>query len=169
MTHGEDSTAAFVETFQPSSTYTYRDDNHPNIVWTFVTDAGSSSAGGSSSSSTGTSSGTKSGSPASSSDIVGSAILPFRGTLSAVVSTAGKLTVTYKGRSVQRLNSGRYTVFVIDRSTKSGFTLQRATKRPISLTGPMFVGKRAEILSITQGRWMFFTVGGPKHLFVVAA
>lgn len=169
MTHGEDSTASFVETFQSSSTYTYRDDNHPNVIWTFVTDAGSPSAGASSSSSTGTSSGAKSAKPASSSDIVGSAILPFRGTLAAVVSAAGKVTLTYKERSVQKLTSGRYTVAVIDRSTKGGFTLQRATKRPISLTGPVFVGKRAEILSLTQGQWLFFTGGSPKHSFSVAA
>jgi hypothetical protein len=169
MTHGEDSTASFVETFQPSSTYTYRDDNHPNVTWTFVTDAGSSSIAGASTTSTGAPSGVRSTKPASSSDIVGSAILPFRGTLAAAVSAAGKLSLTYKGRSVKKLTSGRYTVSVIDRSRRSGFTLQRASKQPISVTGPAFVGKRAQVLSITQGQWLFFTGGGPKHVFSVAA
>ena len=159
MTHGEDSTASFVETFQPSSTYTYRDDNHPNVTWTFVTDAGSSSSAGGSTTSTGAPSGVKSAKPASSSDIVGSAILPFRGTLAAAVSAAGKPSLTYKGQIVQKLTSGRYTVAVIDRSRKGGFTLQRTSKRPISVTGPAFVGKRAETLSITQGQWLFFTGG----------
>jgi hypothetical protein len=169
MTHGEDSTASFVETFQPSSTYTYRDDNHPNVTWTFATDAGSSSSAGASTTSTGAPSGVNSAKPASSSDIVGSAILPFRGTLAAAVSAAGKLSLTYKGRSVQRLTAGRYTVSVIDHSRKSGFILERAGKRPISVTGTAFVGERAEALSITQGQWLFFTVGGPKHAFSVTA
>ncbi len=75
----------------------------------------------------------------------------------------------YKGQSVQKLTAGKYTVSVVDQSTKSGFTLKLANKLPVSVTGAAFVGKHAETLFITQGQWMFFTVGGPKHFFFVAA
>ena len=35
MSHAEEGSAAYVETFQPSSTYTFRDDQHPGVAWTF--------------------------------------------------------------------------------------------------------------------------------------
>ena len=34
MAHAEEVSDAVVVTFQPNSTYTYRDDNHPNVFWT---------------------------------------------------------------------------------------------------------------------------------------
>ena len=37
MSYGEEPSEAWVETFLPSSTYTYRDDNRPSTVFTFQT------------------------------------------------------------------------------------------------------------------------------------
>ncbi len=161
-------------TFQASATYTATDLNQPSVARAVFTTAasGSPTAPTSSPSSSSPSGSSPSGSKPKgtpSTDIVGSAILPFRGTLAAAVSAAGKLTLTYKGQSVQKLTAGKYTVSVVDQSTKSGFTLKLANKLPVSVTGAAFVGKHAETLFITQGQWTFFTVGGPKHFFFVAA
>src|SRR5262249_10872434 len=102
MTFGEDAAQTLVETFQPSSTYTFRDDFQPGLVRFFSTSSTSSSSsesgGGASTGSTPTKS-QSGGSPVISHDIVGSRIKPFRGTLAGAVSPAGKLTLTFKGKS----------------------------------------------------------------------
>jgi hypothetical protein len=174
MTHGEDSTASFVETFQPSSAYTYRDDNHPAIVWTFVTDAGGSTSGvGSGSPSGGVTTGTptvaKSGKPPASSDIVGSAVVPFRGTLAASVDAAGKLGLTKKGKAVGTLRAGLYTFTVRDDSARSGFAIQRLKASAITLTGVGYKGTHVKTIDLKAGHWAFFSPGGKKSYFIVVS
>jgi hypothetical protein len=171
MTHGEDSTASFVETFQPSSTYTYRDDNHPAIVWTFVTDAGPGVGSGSPSGgvTTGISTVAKPGKPPASFDIVGSAVVPFRGTLAATVGAAGKLALTKKGKPVGTLKAGLYTFTVHDDSARSGFTIQRLKAGAITLTGLGYKGTHVRTVDLKAGQWTFFSPGGTKSYFIVVA
>jgi hypothetical protein len=168
MTHGEDATAAFTETFQPNSTYTYRDDMRPSLVWTFVTSSdsvGSATGGPAGTTSSGvTSSGGKS---TSSSDVVGSAIATLRGPLDAAISTAGKLTLSVKGKRLSSLKEGRYAVVVVDRSKALGFELRASGRRPITITTAPFVGRRALVVTFKPGRWLAYSAAGKRIAFSV--
>ena len=85
---------------------------------------------------------------------MGSAIVPFRGTLTGTVSAAGSLTLAYKGKSVTSLMPGRYMITVSDRSATSGFLLEKLAHAAMSLTGVEFVGKRSVSVDLTAGRWL---------------
>jgi hypothetical protein len=152
MTHGEDSTASFVETFLPSSTYTYRDDMRPGLVWTFVTssDTAGSTAAGTTSTTTSTGQASK---PTSSSDLVGSGIAPLRGALSGAITASGKLALSRDGKPVASLKEGRYTVTVVDGSRALGFTLRGLRRQPIPITTAPFVGRKALTVTLNPGRW----------------
>jgi hypothetical protein len=91
---------------------------------------------------------------ATSQDIVGSAILPFRGTLTGAVSAGGRLTVAFRGKSVSSLKAGRYKVAVSDKSSTNGFVLQKLAHRAVSVTAPTFVGTHSVSVTLTAGRWL---------------
>ena len=148
--------ATDIAVFQPSSTYTWRSDAIPGVVYTFTTSAeveGTRPAL--------VSSGSRilpgPRSTVSSHDVVGSAILPFRGTLVGGVSTAGRLTFAYKGKSITTLKAGRYTIAVNDKSATSGFMLEKANTRhvAVSVTGTAFVGTRSASVDLSAGKWVF--------------
>lgn len=156
-------------TFQPNSTYTAQDDNNvagtrttfttsdtPGIALSPVTTPGSAPSDSTSKS-------------AQTADVVGSALLPLRGTLAAVVTATGKLTLSFGGKSVENLKAGRYTIAVSDRSAHSGFVIDRIRKQPLTLAGPAFVGKRSESVTLTAGQWSYYSPGGHKSYFVVVA
>ena len=151
MTGGElnyDSRDVF---FAPNSTYTWRNFGTPGVVHTFVT---SGSVQGTPPIS-GPAVASKPGSTVSSQDTVGSALLPFRGTLSGAVRPSGRLTLAQRGKSVTHLRAGRYTISVTDTSTSKGFVLQKAGRRAVRLTGGSFVGRRTVSVNLTAGRWLF--------------
>jgi hypothetical protein len=116
-----------------------------------------------------TSTGSPSSTPkATSQDIVGSAVLPFRGTLAGAVTAAGRLTLAYKGKSVSNLQAGRYKVAVDDRSSTNGFLLQKQKHAPVSVTGGMFLGRRSIAVNLTAGRWLVLpSAGKPTYAIVV--
>ena len=171
MTFGEDAAQTLVETFQPNSTYTFRDDFQPNLVRFFSTSSTSISSGGSggapSTGSTPTKSQSGGASPVTSQDIVGSDITPFRGTLAGAVSPAGKLTLTLKGKGVASLRSGRYKIAVDDKTSKSAFEVQRLKRQPVTVTGHAFVGKHTVTVTLDAGQWWFFSGAGKKTYFIV--
>jgi hypothetical protein len=171
MTFGEDAAQTLVETFQPNSTYTFRDDFQPGLVRFFSTSSSSISSGdpggGASSGSTPAKSQSGGGSPVTSQDIVGSAINPLRGTLAGAVSPAGKLTLTFKGKRVASLASGRYKIAVDDRAPKRAFEVQRLGSHPVVVTGRAFVGRHTVTLTLDAGRWRYFSGAGKKTYFVV--
>jgi hypothetical protein len=119
------------------------------------------------------------GSPASSSgdstisqgvnnvDVVGSEIARSRGTLSAGVTTAGKLTLTFKGKGVSALRSGKYRIMVLDETASSGFTLQKLGRQALKLTGLPFVGRKTVSVTLNPGQWMFYSSPAKKNYFVV--
>jgi hypothetical protein len=170
MDEGEMSSAIDNANFLPNSTYTWRNDGaNPPVVYTFTT---SSTILGTppvqpTSSTTGISSGEHS--TAASQDVVGSELVPFRGTLAGAVSAAGTTTLAYKGQSVSKLTAGKYTVTVNDKSTKSGFMLEQAS-HPAVTTGAVYVGKHSVSVHLTAGRW-FFAPGltGQKTYFTVVS
>jgi hypothetical protein len=167
MSHAEESSAAYLETFQPSSTYTFRDDSHPSVVWTFTTSSETLPASGTTT--TTCSSCTKPGKTTGPTDVVGSQVAANRGALAATVSPVGKLALEYKGKAAGALKAGIYTVTVVDRSPKRGFTLQRARRPAVTLTKAPFVGRRTVKLALAAGQWTFFSPGGKKHYFIVVA
>src|SRR5439155_11695461 len=102
MTFGEDAAQTLVETFQASSTYTYRDDFQPSLVRFFSTSSTTISSGGSGGGASTWSTPTKSqsggASPATSQGIVGSGVVAVRGAVDGIVVKGGKLSLSRKGK-----------------------------------------------------------------------
>jgi hypothetical protein len=166
MFYGEIPSASFTATFEPSSTYTWRNNEQPNVVFTFVTAAsggvsGSGGAGGTGSSTS------KIGKP--SVDVVGSDIAPFRGALDAIVYKSGALSLTRHGKKVTYLKTGRYTFAVDDESGKHGFSLQVLHGKPKTITGVAYVGSHDVTVALKPGRWFFFTPAGKQTTFFVTS
>jgi hypothetical protein len=165
--------STFSVTFQAGATYTLQDDLNPPVGGrTFVATNGGAGAPTDvpavTTSASSTPSTPKSTTKAVSNDIVGSAIKPFRGTLEGTVSPAGKLTLTFGGKRIFELRSGRYKVVVDDRTAKASFQLQRIKKaQPVVVTGATFVGKRSVTVLLDAGQWWFFSGGAKKSYFVV--
>ena len=159
LNEGESDHVEYNANFLPNSTYVWSSDAVPGVFHTFVTSsdvvgtAPPRAAGGLTSGNHTT---------VKSSDFVGSAILPRRGTLDVTVSAGGRLKVAYKGRSVASLKAGRYTITVIDKSSTSGFMVQKLRRAPMSISGRTFIGKRSEQLQLTAGKWVFTPSGGKQ-------
>ena len=171
MFYGEIPSESYAVDFQPSSTYTWKSDEQPNNVFTFVTSGsgGSSGAGsgGLSSGSGGTSNG---GSGTSkSNDIVGSGVAQFRGALDVIVPKTGPLSLTRNGKRVTSLKTGRWTFSVDDESTKAGFTVQPLTGKAQTITSNAYVGSHDVTVNLKPGRWFFFTPSGKKTTFFVVS
>jgi hypothetical protein len=164
MFYGEIQSATLAASFQPSSTYTWRNEETPNVIFTFVTSAGT---GSTSTVTTPTSSGSTPGTPAKS--IVGSAVVPFRGKLAAAVDAAGKLALTTKGKPVSSLKAGLYTFTVVDKSATRGFAIQKLKAGAIMLTGIAYKGTHVATINLRAGQWTFFSPKGTKHFFIVVA
>jgi hypothetical protein len=162
MSGGEVTSETYSAYFMPNSTYTWRTDNlNPGIVHTFVTSA---VVGGTPLASTAPATTTVAANPAvpASQDLVGSAIVPYRGTLTGSVSPGGTLTLLYRGRAVTTLAAGRYTITITDKSTTHGFMLEKVARSPLSVTGAGFVGKRSASLELTAGQWLALSRPGAK-------
>ena len=145
--------------FLPNSTYVWHDDGIPDVLYSFRTSA--DVLGAPPAPTVPKSPVPKSGLPTTSSnDVVGSAIAPFRGTLVGKVSAAGSLSLAYRGKGITSLLPGRYRITVVDRSSTSGFTLQKVEHSAVSLTGRAFIGKRSATVRLTSGRWSFGPVLG---------
>jgi len=166
MFYGENPSETFTATLQPGSTYTWRNDEQPSVVFTFATSPAAAAATGSTGGST-SSSGSKVGKP--STDIVGSAVVPFRGALDAIVFKSGKLSLTRNGRRVTSLKTGRYTFSVDDESTASGFTVQLLKRKPVTITSKAYVGNHDLTLTLKPGRWSYFTPAGAQTTFFVTS
>jgi hypothetical protein len=154
-----------VVTLLPSSTYTAQDENAPAATRRVFTTA----ASGSSSALLGPGMPDTSKPGATSSDIIGSAVLRYRGKLVATVSAGGKATLKRSGRAVGSLKAGRYDVTVDDASARAGFFVQRGTRKAVTITGVAFVGDRTKRISLTAGTWTFFATAGKATRFKVVA
>jgi hypothetical protein len=173
MSYGEEPSEAWVEVFQPNSTYTYRDDLNPPAVWTFATNnatpVGSANSGSAGGGSTGPISSGNNG-KSSSTDVVGSANPAVRGTLLGSVSSSGKLTLSSSGKSVATLKAGEYTFKLTDKSKKAGFNLQAVKQSAKSLTGISYVGSKSVKVDLKAGQWIFYpTFVGKKSYFIVVS
>ncbi|HZQ64063.1 MAG TPA: hypothetical protein VFA66_02395 [Gaiellaceae bacterium] len=163
MTAGEVDYTSQEAYFRPNSTYTWVNHAFPGVVHTFVT--------------TGEVEGTVSPAPPASAsmhstvtshDIVGSEVGPFRGRLTAAISSAGRLSLAFKGKSVATLKAGRYTIRLDDRSSTNGLYLRRGKEKPVALATPTFVGRRSVQVRLTAGRWTVMTrLGKTTYSLVV--
>jgi len=171
MSYGEEPSEAWVETFLPSSTYTWRDDLRPPTVWTFVTSASGSPVSSGPTTPVGVSTtpiSTGTGGKAHSTDVVGSDQL--LGTLVGTVSATGKATLTSKGKPVTSLRQGRYTFTITDSSKHAGFIVQANKKAAQTITSPAFTGKKSVTVDLEAGQWLYYpSVVGAKSYFIVAA
>ena len=149
MLGGETDTHTLYANFLPNSTYSWHIDRSQNVVYTFKASSDVVSTPG-----TNPTSVSSGHAKPTSQDIVGSAILPFRGTLTGAVSAAGTLTLSYKGKSVTTLKAGKYTIAVSDKSSTNGFMLEKPKHAAVSVTGTAFVGKRSASVALTAGKWL---------------
>ena len=165
LTAGEMDYTSRIVNFLPNATYTWRNSATPGVVHTFRTSAdvvGTQPASVLPSSD-------KPSKTVSNQDVVGSATVPFRGTLTGAVSAAGRLTVAYKGKSVTRLKAGRYTIAVADKSSTNGFMVEKLRGKAVSVSGLAFVGKRSASVRLTAGKWFFKPrLGKATYSFVVS-
>ena len=152
MSEGAVLRATNAANFLPTSTYTWIDDAFPSVVHTFSTSSEIISVPPPVTTTT-TSSSPK-GKAVTSQDVVGSAVVPFRGTLSGGVKASGMLSLAYKGKSVGSLKAGRYRIAVTDGSSTKGFVLQEAGRKAIAVTGATFMGKRTASVNLTAGKWL---------------
>jgi hypothetical protein len=155
--------------FQPNATYTAQDMNQPSVARaTFSTTAAGSPTSPTGPTSTGTGSGTGTTGPTQK-PLVGSQVVPFRGKLAATVDAAGKLALTTKGKPVANLKAGLYTFTVVDKSAKSGFAIQKLKAGATTLTSVPYKGTHVASINLKAGQWTFFSPGGKKNYFIVAA
>jgi len=163
---GESPSATHRVTFLPSSTYTWRNVEQPSTIFSFSTSSGTVTqptiGGGSSGSSSGGSSKTE-----TSKDIVGSQRVAYRGTLSAGVDSAGKLSLKYLGKPVGSLKSGSYKVSVVDETSKAAFFLQRRNSAATRVSTQPFVGRRSLTLTLKAGQWSFYSTPARRTFFIV--
>src|SRR6185312_12685768 len=98
-----------------------------------------------------------------------SRILRNQGALAGGVTTAGKLTLAFKGKSVGTLKAGTYSISVLDETSNAAFVLQQLRKQPITLSSKAHVGRSTRTVKLTVGQWMFYSSPGKKTFFIVHA
>jgi hypothetical protein len=168
LEYGDQTFEHYSETFQPGATYVAQDDHQPTVaraVFTAATTGSATTVPSSSSSSSSTSA----GKGTVQKQIVGSPVVPFRGTLAATVDAAGKLALKTNGKPVGILKAGLYTFTVHDGSAKSGFTIQKLKASAITLTGVGYKGTHVKSVNLKAGQWTFFSPSGTKNYFIVVS
>ncbi len=99
--------------------------------------------------------------------LVGSAIVTAPPTLLATVSAAGKATLKLHGRNVGAVKAGKYELEVDDAAPRAGFFIGQRSGSALTVTGLAFVGKRTRLITLTLGRWIFFSELGKPTPFTV--
>jgi hypothetical protein len=159
------------QNFASGASYTATDNTVPpgtTITFSASSTPVSSTAGGGSSSSSGTGKGSTSSSPIGS-EAGGSSSsgLKPKGTLNGVVSAAGKLTLTFKGKPVVTLAQGSYTLTVSDKSATNGFIIDGGGHK-ITVTTTSFKGSKSVTVDVTTGQWYFVSKAGAAKIYFVA-
>jgi hypothetical protein len=90
--------------------------------------------------------------------------------VAAVVSSAGKPSLSLGGKPLKTLKAGRYTVTVQDNSKKAGLFIGVGTKT-LTLSGIAATGKSTHSVSFTKGKWFVETTlhGVKTYISVTAA
>jgi hypothetical protein len=163
---GETSYIEHIVHLLPSSTYTWSNDAFPSVIHTFQTNSTVLGSPPPDASKNGLSSSNHT--TVSSTDFTGSTALPFRGTLNGAVNAAGRLTLSFKGKSVSTLMAGTYTIRFTDKSSTAGLVLQKLKhSAKVSVSGPAFVGTHTKSLGLSAGTWFFMPRVGKVTYSVV--
>jgi hypothetical protein len=150
MDQGEESAKTLNATFEPNSTYTWRDDQFPSVVYTFQTS--SQVLGTAPTAPVASQHGTATSSSLIASETHG---VPSRGDLLGTITAGGKLTISFKDKSVGTLQHGMYTFKVTDQSSSHGFLIQKSGHKPIAVSGVTYMGHRTDKVNLTTGTWVF--------------
>jgi hypothetical protein len=180
MSGGEVNTEVYNTDLLPNSTYTWSSSASPTVVYSFTTSsevegapvasAAASSPGASSAAASAVAPSEDVVGSKLSQHVVGSATVPFRGTLTGAVSAEGRLTLAFAGKSVSSLPAGRYTITVTDRSATNGFVLAEISRAATTVAGVGTVGKRSMSVDLTAGQWFYAPrLLGKKTYFVVVS
>jgi len=138
----------------PNSTYTWSNDAFPSVTHTFQTNSTVLGSPPPDASKSGLSSSNHT--TVSSTDLAGSNALPFRGTLIGAVNAAGRLTLSFKGKSVSTLMAGTYTIRFTDKSSTAGLVLQKLKhSATVRVSGAAFIGTQTKSLPLSAGTWFF--------------
>jgi len=162
---GEALGAQVTETLRPGSIYVATDLRNPARYRAVFTTA----ASGSNSSLVTEQPSTAGGKGESSQDLVGSAILRYRGVLSVRLGSSGKVELAAKGKAVHALKAGCYDLALDDRSSHGGLAVRRPNRTVTTLTGGPFVGTRTTRLSLRPGTWRFTSGRGDAQVVVSSA
>jgi hypothetical protein len=154
LDYGDGTSEIYSATFQPGASYTIQDDN--NIAGTRRTINVSTSGAAAPATTPG-----KKGTSAGASDALA--------TLHGIVARNGKLSLRRSGKTVTSLKAGRYTFSVDDQSKKLGSRLQVLNGKAQTITSAGYVGWQEVTLTLAPGRWVFFSPGGARTVFLVVA
>jgi hypothetical protein len=162
LNDGDGSQDVLTGTFQPSSTYVAQDNNQPSVTRVSFTTLASGTGG--------TSTATNPTGATTTTTTTPTAPTAVKGTVNGAVSLSGKLTLTYKGKSVLTLAPGLYKFTVVDKSKKSGFVVEELHGAVTTVSGVASVGTRTVTINLKTGQWFFSsTPAGKKSGFAVVA
>jgi hypothetical protein len=171
---GDGTQEVTTQNFGASSSYTAIDNTvAPGTTITFSTSTTPVAGSSSSTSSSSSSSSSGKGSSASQSPLgtaaggSSSSTLKFKGDLVGVVSPAGKLTLTFKGKPVASLAQGQYKLTVSDKSTKSGFIVDGGGHK-VTVSTPSYKGPKSVTLNLTSGQWYYASKAGATKIYFVS-
>ena len=74
--------------------------------------------------------------------LVGSGIVPYRGSLTATVPVSGPPTLDAHGKPLATLKAGLYEIVVRETSPRGGFFVEKGHTKPLLIAGVGFTGKR---------------------------
>ena len=151
------------ETLLPSSTYVATDLRDPNRYRAVFTTAATGSSNNLVTQTTSTATGKGQILP----DLVGSALLPNRGTLGLTLAASGSIAVTAKGTKIRSVRAGRYDLAVADRSTHGGLAITKPNGHVIAVTSTAFVGSKTTKIDLTDGSWSFRSGHNPAVRLIV--
>jgi hypothetical protein len=151
------------QTFRANATYTATDLNQPSVAHaSFNTLATGTPVAPKSPY------GTTSGKGTVQQDIVGSAAV--KATLNGSVAPTGLPALKNNGKLVTVLKSGRYKFAISDQSKKASFTLEAVNGGTVkNLTTAPFTGRHSVTLTLTPGRWMYYTTRAKAYFFLVTS
>lgn len=162
LNDGDGSQDVLTATFEPNSTYVAQDNNQPSVTRvSFTTLASGATTTTTTPSATTTTATTTT---------KGTTPTALKGTLSGAVSATGKLSLSYKGKSVLTLSPGLYKFLVVDKSKKSGFVVERLHGAATTVSGVAAVGTRSVSINLSSGQWFYSsTKSSTKTGFAVEA
>jgi hypothetical protein len=169
---GDERAEPHVVTLQPNSVYSFRDERDLSLGSVVFSTSGSGTETARASGGTSSGGSAPAGAPTprvENRDPVGSRALPARGALAGSVTTAGKLSLSFKGKQVSSLRAGRYRLSVLDETSRSAFMLQRVKQSPLTVSTKAHVGRRTVTVTLAAGQWSFYSSPAKRSYFVVLA